>query len=73
MARFMVYKWLGPFNEMYIKIRQQQQKAENEIILLSLFDDLFAETYRTDNVNRFKKLQNLKEGQQVDSEEVKER
>jgi hypothetical protein len=62
MARFMVYKWLGPFNEMYIKIRQQQQKAENEIILLSLFDDLFAETYRTDNVNRFKKLQNLKEG-----------
>ena len=58
----MVYKWLGPFNEMYIKIRQQQQKNDSEVILLSLFDDLFAETYRADNVNRFKKLPDLREG-----------
>ena len=22
LARFMIYKWLGPFNEMYIKLQQ---------------------------------------------------
>jgi len=45
----MVYKWLGPFNEMYIKIKQQHNKKEHELALMELFDDLFAETYRSDS------------------------
>lgn len=52
LARFMVYKWIGPFNEMYIKLKEQFKKKEDEIILIELFDDLFAETYREDSLSK---------------------
>lgn len=51
----MIYKWLGPFNEMYIKIKQQHKKKENELVLMELFDDLFGETYRADSSSKRKK------------------
>ena len=50
----MIYKWLGPFNEMYIKMKQQFQKKEDEIVLMELFDDLFAITYREDSSRKRK-------------------
>lgn len=53
----MVYKWVGPFNEMYIKLKEQLKKNEDEIVLMELFDDLFAETYREDSLSR-KRRQN---------------
>ena len=51
----MVYKWLGPFNEMYIKMREQHKKKKDEIILIELFEDLFGETYRTDSPQKRKR------------------
>lgn len=49
MARFMAYKFVPPFNEMYVKLQQQHNRAEkDELILDVMFDDLQAETYRVD-------------------------
>lgn len=57
LSRFMIYKWIGPFNEMYFKFQQQYKKKDGEIVLLELFDDLFAETYREDSSAKKKKQQ----------------
>ena len=58
LARFMIYKWLGPFNEMYIKLQQQHKKTEgNQLVLLEMFDDLFGETYRVDSPCKKQKTQ----------------
>jgi hypothetical protein len=51
----MIYKWVGPFNEMYIKMKEQYKKQEDEIVLIELFEDLFAETYREDSFSKRKK------------------
>ena len=58
LARFMIYKWLGPFNEMYIKLQQQHKKTEtNQLVLMEMFDDLFGETYRSNSPSKKKKTQ----------------
>jgi len=76
----MVYKWLGPFNEMYIKMKQQHQKKEEEIILLEMFDDLFGETFRSDGLGgkRNKKQKPgekpyLSEGSHIEFQDYNER
>lgn len=51
----MVYKWIGPFNEMYIKLKEQFKKGEDEVVLVELFEDLFAETYREDSYQKHRK------------------
>ena len=57
LARFMIYKWVNPFSEMYIKYQQQHKKLEsNELVLFELFDDLFGETYRADSPLKKKKV-----------------
>lgn len=41
LARFMTYKFIPPFNEMYVKLQQQHGRAEtDELILDVMFDDL---------------------------------
>ena len=53
----MIYKWVNPFSEMYIKYQQQHKKLEsNELVLFELFDDLFGETYRADSPLKKKKV-----------------
>lgn len=74
----MVYKWLGPFNEMYIKMREQHKKKKEEIILIELFEDLFGETYRTDSPQKRKRkpgssMPYLSEGSFIDIEDFNER
>ena len=49
LTRLMIYKFIPPFNEMYIKLQQQHNRSEkDELILDVLFDDLQAETFRVD-------------------------
>ena len=46
LARFMAYKFVPPFNEMYIKLQQQHNRTEKDGLILGvMFDDLQAETY----------------------------
>lgn len=74
----MVYKWLGPFNEMYIKMKEQHKKRNDEIILMELFDDLFGETFRTDSPQKRKRKPGqtkpyMSEGSFIDMEDYHER
>lgn len=76
----MIYKWLGPFNEMYIKMKEQHKKRPEEVIIMEMFEDLFGETFRTDSPLKKKRVSSfgvnrpyLSEGSAMEMEDYKER
>lgn len=61
LARLLTYKFIPPFNEMYIKLQQQHKRSQTDSLILDvMFDDLQGETYRVDNTGK-----NLTSGRKV--------